>query len=559
MIPAMKLSSFLSLCFLTIAVSCQLERKKTFDNVEMLLSDAPDSALCILNRIDASHLHKKAQARYALLMSAALDKNYIDVTSDSLTRLAIDYYSLRKNKYYRMLAWYYHGVVLMNARSFSSSIVAFERAETDAASLNDDYHSGLIFRNKAKVFNMTNNFAEAISCQRKAIQCFELSRNDSYLSFAEVNLAIYYTNNRNYQSADSLFSIIRKKYDNPILLHYCDLRQAGILIDTGKNMEEALSMYQKVPKSHYSVLDYALLALAHETANHKDSADFLFAEGYRLAKDKADSATLDFPRSRLELMRGSPQQAFLLIDHAASVQDSLTRVLLQQSVSAAQRDYYKSETLLREEKIRATRQRTIFGIILGFLIVSVLTLIAISHSRKKEQLLKEEMARVALRERELERANRDNAYLIGSLFSEKINHFDKLSESYFRMEDGKEKEVLFQQIKALASAIRNDDALFLSLEKDLDRYCNGIMSKIRLQVPRIKGENLRIIALFFAGFSYETVKFILNKYSIESLKTARSRYRKEIKDAHAPDADFFLKMLEMKKRPQAGTNEKGNC
>jgi hypothetical protein len=86
------------------------------------------------------------------------------------------------------------------------------------------------------------------------------------------------------------------------------------------------------------------------------------------------------------------------------------------------------------------------------------------------------------------------------------------------------------------------------------------MSKIRLQVPRIKGENLRIIALFFAGFSYETVKFILNKYSIESLKTARSRYRKEIKDAHAPDTDFFLKMLEMKKRPQAGTYENiGEC
>ena len=156
------------------------------------------------------------------------------------------------------------------------------------------------------------------------------------------------------------------------------------------------------------------------------------------------------------------------------------------------------------------------------------------------------MARLAFQERELAQITSDNAHLVGSLFSEKINHLDKLAESYSRMEDGKQKDLVFAQIKQLVSTIRNDDDLFLSLEKDLDRYCDGIMSKLRGQVLRIKGENLRMIMLFFAGFSYETVMIILNKNSIESLKMARSRFRKEIREADAPDADFFLKMLEMK-------------
>ena len=47
----------------------------------------------------------------------------------------------------------------------------------------------------------------------------------------------------------------------------------------------------------------------------------------------------------------------------------------------------------------------------------------------------------------------------------------------------------------------------------------------------------------------------LNKNSIESLKMARSRFRKVIREAEAPDAEFFLQMLEMKKRPQAGTKK----
>ena len=201
------------------------------------------------------------------------------------------------------------------------------------------------------------------------------------------------------------------------------------------------------------------------------------------------------------------------------------------------------------------RQRTIFGIVFGILIMSLLAMTAVIRSRKKDQLLQKQMARLALEERELERVNRDNAHLVGSLFSEKIDHLDRLSESYFKMDEGKEKETLFKQIKQTVSSLRKDQGMFLSLEKDLDRYCNGIMSKLRDQVPRISGDNRRIIALFFAGYSYEAVKLILNKVSVESLKTARSRFRKEIKESGAPDTDFFLKMLEMKKRPQAGTNE----
>ena len=206
------------------------------------------------------------------------------------------------------------------------------------------------------------------------------------------------------------------------------------------------------------------------------------------------------------------------------------------------------------------RQRTIFGIVFGILLISLLAMSAVIQSRKKDQLLQKQMARLALEERELERVNRDNAHLVGSLFSEKIDHLDRLSDSYFKMDEGKDKELAFKQIKELVSTIRKDDNLFLSLEKDLDRYCNGIMSKLSSQVPRISGDNRRIIALFFAGYSYETVKLILNKVSVESLKTARSRFRKEIKDSGAPDTDFFLKMLEMKKRPQTGTNENiGDC
>ena len=554
----MKTTRFLSVSFLVLLaiLSCQSENQSKLDTVESLLADSPEEALSLLNEIKVKDLKKEKDiARYALLSSAVMDKNYIDVASDSLTRVAVEYYMLRSNKYYRMLAWYYHGLVLMNAKSYSSSIVALERAEKDAISLHDDFHAGLIFRNKAKVFNLTNNNPEAITCEKRAVSHFKRAGKDIYEAFPEVNLAIHYTNNKDYGIADSLFSDIRRNSDNPIINRHCNLRLAGILVETNKDPEAALSLYRKVPQANYGFIDCAYLALVHERMNHKDSADFWMLEGYSLAKNQSDSATIDYTRSRLELMRGHYQQAFRLVDYASSIQDSLTRVLLCQSVSAAQRDFYKSETNLRDEKIQSMRLKSIFGLVVGILIVLLLLMLFYLVSRKKDRVLKEQVARLTLQERELDCITRDNAHLIGSLFSEIIDHLDRLSESYFRMEEGKQKEQIFKQIKELASKIRNDDSLYLSLEKDLDRYCKGVMTKLRTQVPRIKGENLRIIMLFFAGFNYQTVQFILNKVSIESLKTVRSRFRKEITASGAPDAEYFLMLLEMRKRPQAGTSE----
>ena len=251
-------------------------------------------------------------------------------------------------------------------------------------------------------------------------------------------------------------------------------------------------------------------------------------------------------RSRIELKRDNYKEAFQLVDHATSIQDSLTRILLQQSISAAQRDYYKGETLLQEERVKGLYQRYVLTILLTLLSLLLLIILSVLNSQKKDRQLREHMAALALRDREMNQLQQDNAHLVGSLFSKEVDHLDTLCDRYFKEEDSHKKEVIYRQIKQQVSTLRNDPKLFSELERDLDRYCNQIVTRLRTQVPRIKGENLQLATLFFAGFSYETVLILMNKNSIPSLKTARSRLRKEILDADAPDADFFLKMLEMK-------------
>ena len=172
----MKKDSFLPILISLLIVSCQSEIDRTMNQAESLLQQSPDSALTLLENLPRKEIKTKGRlARFALLKSAALDKNYIDVTSDSLSSVAIGFYYGRNNKD-EMLAWYYHALVQRNALSYTSSIVSLEKAELIAKTLGDYYQLGLIFRNKAKLFNLTNNNPSAIENRKQAIQYFKCAR-----------------------------------------------------------------------------------------------------------------------------------------------------------------------------------------------------------------------------------------------------------------------------------------------------------------------------------------------------------------------------------------------
>lgn len=74
-----------------LAVSCADDAAvmSELDAAESVMEDSPETALALLDTMQRSRLvSRKAAARHALLYSQALDKNYIDMTTDSIIRPA---------------------------------------------------------------------------------------------------------------------------------------------------------------------------------------------------------------------------------------------------------------------------------------------------------------------------------------------------------------------------------------------------------------------------------------------------------------------------------------
>ena len=516
-----------------------------------LLNSHPDSSLAVLKRIDSSTLEDNEQkARYALYLSAALDKNMVDVTSDSLISIATDYYSSRGDSRERMLAWYYYGIIQKNMQSYSKAVVSLEKAAKIAKEMNESRQLGLIYRNIASSFASSNNIHSAISYYQRAISSFEINPADSlYYQYAKCSLAISYYINGEYDKAWSTLSEIDNTTNASLLISINSLK-AKLEILGNDNYEHGLALFRLIPKRSFGFQDCSVIALAYSYLSKPDSSDIWLQYAYSIANNEADTATVDYKKAMILLNRGRVNEAFNLLKHSTLVQDSLTRALLRESVSIAQRDFFREEAEKEKERLEETRRRSIITGMIGFLIALLVISLLVLRSWKKDQWLKELMAKEAINSQSISQLSKGNASLLSTHYSERIRNLDIISREYYTSDNKTQRDLVFKQFKEYVGNLRDDSTFYKSIEDDLDLYCDNLMKKLREEVPQIKGNSLRSIILFFAGFSYETVSIITHAQSISSLKMQRSRLRRVIEESTAEDKKLFLEMLEMK-RPQA--------
>ena len=82
----------------------------TIHQAEMLMQEQPDSALRVFQTINRHSLRGETLARYALIYSIAQDKSGLDVSSDSLLRIAYEYYSQHPEDSLYARSQYYMGL-----------------------------------------------------------------------------------------------------------------------------------------------------------------------------------------------------------------------------------------------------------------------------------------------------------------------------------------------------------------------------------------------------------------------------------------------------------------
>jgi tetratricopeptide (TPR) repeat protein len=202
---------FLASPFMVLFISCGHKTKawNTMDIAECLMNSRPDSALSILSSIDKSCLgDDEERARYALLMSMALDKNYIDTTSFDVIQPAIDYYLSKGSADERLRTLYYQGRIFQNMFDFDMAMKCFLKAEDLRCDCTDTLLYANLLVAQGNLYYKSYQINDYILNNLKAANLYSKLGNDGSMQVSLIRALDGCIASKNRKRADSIMPIV---------------------------------------------------------------------------------------------------------------------------------------------------------------------------------------------------------------------------------------------------------------------------------------------------------------------------------------------------------------
>ncbi len=217
---------------------------------ESLMDSRPDSALSILNAVNVETLGgKKDKARYALLKSMALDKNYIDTTSFDVLQPAIDYFLSKGTADEKLRTYYYQGRIYQNRGNSDSAMQSFMRGREYGGQASDTLTMANLLVAQGTILYTTYKFDDFIEVNLEAAELYRESGRPDYEILSIANVLDGSILNGDKNLADSIMSIaqdrIGKNHElsfaiTPYILSYV------VKFGTKEDVSSLLSYYNTV-------------------------------------------------------------------------------------------------------------------------------------------------------------------------------------------------------------------------------------------------------------------------------------------------------------------------
>ena len=250
---SIRIAFFFILSFL--AVSCHRDTdalNMTFSKVEKCMDLCPDSALNLLKGIhDPEKLRGESQATYALLMTQAMDKNYMKFSSDSLIALALNYYTITQTSpimYAKAL--FYHGRVMLELDKEEEALKSFLAAKDIYERIKDHKMLALIAEEVGMINRKQDLYDDALTNFREALTTYKQLKDSLSVISASLNIARVYLFKSEWDSCSLYYNnaleiAVQKNYLSEITI----LHELGILYRSMQNLPEAeryfLAAYEK--------------------------------------------------------------------------------------------------------------------------------------------------------------------------------------------------------------------------------------------------------------------------------------------------------------------------
>lgn len=382
-----------AICFIISIVGCTQhndETAKILEKAEQYIEQHPDSSLHILNTLHLKDLStQRDKAKYALLKSMALDKNYIDVTEDSLTSIALAYYKKHGTPDEKLKAYYYQGRVCINAKDYEAAMDNYLLGEKYADGCKDYVAVGRLYNGKMVVYSEIFNLNEAIVPAKLAISYYLKGKDTVRYVTALNNLAAMYLTLNDYEDIEACFLKIQDLKD------YMTYRQKSNyytnLLNYKRSIKDstllsAVEEYIRNLEGKETLIKWHLVADAYLKSGKLEMALWALDKFDDYNKSKENKDTYHFIASDVFKENGDFKKAY---EHLSAYYTATSQKDL---------NIFNSDAKFLEERYKARelslRHRLyIVMLIMGIIILVMVIYFAIKHYRQltiaKEKRLQE--------------------------------------------------------------------------------------------------------------------------------------------------------------------------
>ncbi|MCM1301242.1 MAG: tetratricopeptide repeat protein [Bacteroides cellulosilyticus] len=540
------------------------------------MSDAPDSAKYILESVDFNKISsRRKKARYALLLSQAYDKCYIDVDNDSLIRFAVDYFSAHGADVDKAKTYYYYAVVKNNASDFETAIKNLVIAREHVEKTGDSSLKGLIYLYLGTLYHDQYSFEEAVDAYSRAAAAFEDTGNKANLLYAVYKKGLALNMSGDSDAALRILSDAKN-----LALEIDDIETAlNIMASIGSIKieqypdvsslqhckREIFEMYSRftsgvIPYAHYPIVGYIYFQ-----EGKIDSARLLYTQYYQQQpRVKSTNVGAFAILSKIEALRKNYKTAWNYECSYNTYSDSINAEWRRNLIQNLERKY-KTEYLEKSYKaLESSHKYAMRFWTLIIVIILIMGAIVVGFYRRALHRKKREIIEY---ERYVEEGRNLYAELSGKYDEIKAhtNVQDERSQTLFMLL-GNRIQSLKQLLEWASIYEKNTDNFYKRFKEHIkvaagknreladdviaiaNLSCHGVIDYLYKLHPTLSRHELCYCGFICLGFSPESIRILYNHTNPYSIYTMRSKIRSKLGITNNSSLDLEAYIVnEMKK------------
>ena len=427
------------------------------EQAEKVMFDHPDSALHLLEsmEIPSSQTDKENHALWCLLTSQAKVKQLMKISSDSLVRIAYDYYKPTNNARRKAMSALYMGNINYNLGHIEEAMKYYLEGKSEVENT-EDYKTGyLIMSSLGKLYLYRNLTDYALESCTKAYDYAVRDSNLRYQMGALQYLArCYCISNKlpkameSYQRCSAIAAELGLKNTD----YYYDIQREIALVYTNSHkIEKSLSILQSFPIEYRP---FSLIGKNYFRLGKLDSAFYYLNKALNTDNIYTKASVYEY-LYRLSEKPKYNQYLKTYCDSLLFYNDSIIAIDKGKQIIAYKEKYNNEKLITEKQKLELEKANitywwmftVVIVLLLGILLIYIYLRKRITIQKKEEELTS---LALQLHQKELE-VEKNESYIV------------ELQSQF--AENNKKKELYIEQIEALKNLKKENERL--SLEKNM--------------------------------------------------------------------------------------------